>query len=617
MAEKTHSSLANGHVDDQPDTLVSLAELLHATDNSKASQSYLNHLTTLSLHTLKTEPTVLQTQAHHLTSSLTSLTHTSHSTFLSLHTTTGALTESLDSLSSSLDSLINDSLPALESSAAGWHEKTHHILAERQQARVVLDQHDKLRDLLDIPILIDTCVRNGYFAEALSLAAHTKSLSSWSSGTPLIVRSILSEVHNSITQMLLSLLKTLHEPNRKLPALWKAVNFLRKMEAFQTEDVVEAEEQIALSFIAGRESCLKAALESTERDIQRLVGAGSDLAERDKEDIAKYTKRYIDAWREGVFDIITQFTTIFLERPAGSSNETSPTPPPSLRTILSTYASHSLYTHFVPLLSFSLPHIPLPSLPSLLTQVTYCATAFGRVGFDFRGVLDDLFSNAVLTGVSSEIKNATAKWLKILKTNIGSTPDPSTPMTSILRKKPFLAPSKFLLSSSVSAPPLPSSMSTSPSSSTFAQAHIPPQVLAAYTPLAEYTNAILTTFNNLRLLAPISIFQELQSVLDNCLADAGHLLFLYIKKVFDDSKKERQDDQVQEQEEKIAIATGKVYFSVFVPFIRRAMGEGVFGFERDYSVCLKAGEQDDAPKLAVLSREWEAWLESEPQSRHK
>src|SRR5271163_3477081 len=77
-------------------------------------QSYLSNLTTFSLQELLSEPTVLQTQSHHLTSSLTTLTHTSYPTFLSLHHTTNALTSSLSSLSSSLDSLLTTSLPALE-----------------------------------------------------------------------------------------------------------------------------------------------------------------------------------------------------------------------------------------------------------------------------------------------------------------------------------------------------------------------------------------------------------------------------------------------------------------------------------------------------------------------
>lgn len=599
MTEIAASNAATGHSGEAGATL---AELLNTSD--KTAQGYLSHLTTLPLKTLKTEPSILQTQAHHLTSSLTSLTHTSYSTFLSLHSTTSALTESLGSLSSSLDTLLTISLPALEESAAGWRDLTDTVLAERQKARVVLEEHDKLRDLLDIPILIDTCVRNGYFAEALSFASRAKSLSFASTSTPMIFKSILSEVQNSLSQMLLSLLTTLHEPNRKLPALYKAVTYLRRLDAFQSEIDVHSEEQIALSFLGGREACLKAMLAGTQRDIERLVGAGGDLPDRDKEDIARYLERYIDTWREGVYNIITQFTTIFLERSADATTQVSPDAIPALRIMLSTYASKTLHSHLIPVLSFTLPNVPVSLMQKLLNQMTYCTTAFGRVGFDFRGTLDGLFSNAILAAVSSEMKRATVDWIKVVRSNLGSTTELLTPMTSTLKKKSFTPPSKFLLAAPVSSPPLPSASSTPTSA-----ANIAPQILAAYPPLAQYTNSLLTTFNSFRQLAPISIFPELQSTLDASLTEAGHLLVLYIKRVFGDGGSRHPDDKEQEQEERIAFATGKVYFIVFVPFLRRALGEGLYGVKRDYGL-LSQSEEGDVSKLSVLAKEFDAWLEA-------
>jgi len=270
---------------------------------------------------LLAEPPALQTQSHHLTSSLTSLTHTSYPTFLSLHQTTNALTSSLTSLSSSLDALLNSSLPSLEVCAAGWKDRTEAVLKERSKARMVLDQHDRIRDLLDIPILIDTCVRNGYFAEALSLVSHASTLTINASNKrpPLLLSSVLSEIHHSIIQMSLSLLGTLYEPNRKLPALYKVVNFLRKMDVFgpsspfastfspikstsmpsEVEKFVDigenisSEEQIALAFLVGRETCLKSILETCGKDVLRMTSHG-DLDEREKEDLARYLKKYIE-----------------------------------------------------------------------------------------------------------------------------------------------------------------------------------------------------------------------------------------------------------------------------------------------------------------------------------
>ena len=581
-------------------------------------QSYLSKITNFGLQELLSEPTVLQTQSHHLTSSLTTLTHTSYPTFLSLHQTTNALTSSLTSLSSSLDSLLTTSLPALEEAAAEWKDRTETVLNDRSKARVVLEQHEKIRDLLDIPILIDTCVRNGYFAEALSLASHAKNLagnaSSSSKSPPLILSSVLSEVHHSIMQMLLSLIATLYEPNRKLPALWKAINFLRKMDVFgpsspfasappQTKlfvppldadkplnfiaDNISNEEQIALAFLVGRESCLKVTLEACGSDISRLK-QHNYLDDREKEDLARYLKRYIDLWREGVYDIITQYSTIFLEKPSGSSSsQQSPIKSivdsgqtaiglemTRLHTLITTYASRTLTTHLLPLVSHCLPLLSLPLLPSLLTQLTYCSTAFARVGLDFRGILSLLFSHAVAEVMNHELRTAGDKFASKFQ-DLSTHKDKKFP----------LEPSKWLVTqAAVSSPPVPNSPSILSPSSTGSAPHIPPHIITSYPPLAEHTNSLLGILNSLRLLAPTNILQSLVCVLDDdILAKGGEAVINYVKAVLSDNTSygtimdEGVEIDVHEKEDMVAMSTGHVYFSVFVPFIRRALVEGVYG----------------------------------------
>ena len=587
-------------------------------------QSYLSNLTTFGLQELLSEPTVLQTQSHHLTSSLTALTHTSYPTFLSLHHTTNKLTSSLTALSSSLDSLLTTSLPTLEESATAWKDRTETMLNDRSKARVVLEQHEKIRDLLEIPLLIDTCVRNGYFAEALSLASHTKILagnaSSASKPPPLILSSVLSEVHHSIMQMLLSLLTTLYEPNRKLPALWKAINFLRKMDVFGPSspftstppqiklsvppidgdknldfitDNISNEEQIALAFLVGRESCLKVALEAFGSDISRLA-QHSELDDREKEDLARYLKKYIDLWREGVYDIVTQYCTIFLEKPSGpSTSQQSPTKSTSdsgqpaemtrLHTLITTYASRALTMHLLPLLSPCLPLLSLPILPSLLTQLTYCSTAFARVGLDFQGILSSLFSHAIAEVVSHEIKTAGDKFASKFQ-NLSTQKDSSA-------KKVTLEPSKWLVTPAVvSSPPIPNSPTSPifPPSNSGSAPHIPPHIIASYPPLAEHTNSLLGILNNLRLLAPTSILHTLVRVLDDdVLGKGGEAILEYIKAIISDNMpngtilEEEAGVEAHEKEDKVAMSTGHVYFSVFVPFMRRALVEGVYGTPLD------------------------------------
>ncbi|KAG5644156.1 hypothetical protein DXG03_009051 [Asterophora parasitica] len=555
---------------------------------------YSSHLTSLALADLVAEPSSLQTQAHHLTSSLTSLTHTSYPSFLALHQSTSALTHALDALDDSLGSLLHHSLPALQDATAAWNTRTSHVLAERSKARQVLDHHDRIKDLLDIPLFIDSCVRNAYFQEALALAAHVAAMAA-KPGAPLLVLSVHAEVQAAVAQMLVVLLQTLNEPGRKLPALWKAVNFLRKMDAFGSDS--DSEELLALAFLSGRLACLAAALEPTARDIHRLTSANDDgLSDRDKEDIARYLKKYIDVWREGAYDIITQYSTIFLEPHLSSSSH--PASPPSLTSrrfptsSLSPSLPHStapslstppptlhphlpahLLSHLLPLLTSALPLLPLPLLPALLTQLSYCAAAFARLGLDLHAPFGLAIQHAVVRAVHRGVEGA------------GDVFTYGKGGRDLKPSEWLVTPShlEVLLSSSSSPPSVPPSNS--------GPAHIPPPTLTSFPPLARYTNALLSVLNALRLLAPLAVLADVVREVEEALRSAGEGLRGYLggylagggEKDELDEKEEGDEDgdgeekKTEEREERTARAVRDAYFGVLVPFVTRALVEGVYG----------------------------------------
>ena len=410
---------ANGEATTLLDLFSSSPILTEHSENA----DYLDGLPSLPLSDLLATPTTLSTQSHTLTASLNALAHTSYPTILSLHATSSALLNSLSSLDTSLNALLDTALPALDDVARTFREKSGpSVIEERQRTRVVLEQYDKLRDLLDVPVLMDTCVRNGLYAEALALAGHaTTALSALStiqsqggeppgsdSHTPPLplVSALQAEIASSLHAMRLLLLGTLHEPGRKLPAFWKAVQFLRRMQ-------VLPESELALAFVSARIDCLRNALQVVERDAGVSVTAfsedgdnitGSNTADREKaidrraEDVARFLKKYIDIWREGAYDLVTQYATLFLERSsphgsASSSHLPAATPPDPViqRTLPST------------LLGLLLPTIKVylrrayPHLAPLATQLAYCSSAMARIGMVRAIYGASTYSSCILT----------------------------------------------------------------------------------------------------------------------------------------------------------------------------------------------------------------------------
>ncbi|KAJ8474247.1 hypothetical protein ONZ51_g7354 [Trametes cubensis] len=507
---------------------------------SPEASAYLSRLTSLSLQELEEEPTELSSSSAQLTNALTTLCYTSYPTFLSLHATTSTLSSSLDSLFSSLSSLLS-ALPNLESSARTFAQDSRALLASRRKAALVLEHHDKLHDVLSLPLLLETSVRNHNYSDALLLAQHASTLASRFPSNPL-VQSVKADCDARVHSMLAQLLRVLHE-QAKLPALFRAVGFLRKMN-------VLSEQELALAFLSGRNAYLDGTLRTVEAEKKGLDSEGS--VEREREIYARYLKRYVDAWREGVHDVVTQYTTIFLDRPQG----TEPAPPGASR------AANDIH------------HAAHPSLlSSLLTQLTYCATSFARVGLDFRAALGPLFVSAVRKGVTREFEEATSAWSKTLESE--DTSKSRSRSGPSARKKPSQL---FLTPGTTSAPPIPTVAQLAALAS--AAPNVPPPILASYSPLAIYTNALLSALNGLRLLAPASLMDDLRIALDNALARGTDALLAYMRSLPEEWSNGPTTTAAQEEskrEDEVVRAVGAVYAKVFVPFLRRALVEGVYG----------------------------------------
>ncbi|KAK6906886.1 hypothetical protein I203_100873 [Kwoniella mangroviensis CBS 8507] len=458
-----------------PDPAPTLLDLLQSSSpaidfSNPSAVQYVDQLLSLSLHELLRQPQLISAESSTVESDLTNLCFREYPTFISVHKCSSAVSSAFDDFSDSLGKLIG-AIPSLEDECKTFTSTTSSIQNTRGKATLVQEHQDKLLDLLELPQLMETCVRNGYYQEAMELLNHCQSLSNKYPKVAL-VQDVNREVEGILQLMLAQLLALLREPV-KLPALVKTVSFLRRLDAM-------AESELGLVFISSRYHNFRAQLLSIDRD---------------KGEPVRYLRKYIDLFREHVYDIIAQFTAIFLE-----------TSPSAIAGIHITSFANQAINDLVDLVTAYIPRISADSasMSSILVQLGYCAMSFSRVGLDFAPLISAPFSSTVLSTFSQALATASNDFSSMLRDLAKAV----LPPAQILVTAEHI---HHLVSSSSSPPPLPSVDSVS-----------------HYPPFATLVNAYLTAFNNLRLLAPLELHSQIISIHTSSLLTSTSVLLQYV-----------------------------------------------------------------------------------------
>ena len=462
---------------DQEDTsdVPSLQDLLRETANlryahdldlsSTPASSYLDRVVSLPLDAIHAEPDAISAETSTVESELTNLCYRDFSTFTSVHKCSASVQSSLDGFAGSLARLL-DSFPFLETECHAFVKRTHGLSLSRNQAMLVQAHQDKVSDLLEIPHLMETCVRNGHYQEALELAGHAKQLSARYVGTDL-VDDVANEIDGIIQLMLTQLLGLLREPV-KLPVLVRTIGFLRRTEAID-------EQSLGLSFLASRLFNLR------NQHLQ---------IERDQNEPVRYLRKYIDLYREHVYDIISQFTSLF-----DDVDDLVPFANLCIADLVSTVET------VVPRLKND-----AASMSSILVQLGYCAASFARVGLDFASMVSTPFASLVLSTYTEVVRTASDQLGSALKSAI----------------KGAAIPADVLVSPDHRASLLSGQSETSKSSEAV------PASIALIPPLAHYLNTNLSALNALRLLAPGDIEQHASAALTESLSSCTAVILDFL-----------------------------------------------------------------------------------------
>lgn len=432
---------------------------------SSEEEQYFSELLGYSLDRLSKEPELLAADIESLKRSAADAAVTQYSSFIEAAHCAEQLQTQLDNAAAGLDALIAD-LPKLAALGEKFRADAATINARRSGNRQLQTSHPIILELLEVPQLMETCIRAGNFDEALDLRSFASKLSLLHGDLPVVAR-LTAEAEHAAFSMRDALLIRLSSPVQ-LPDCLRIVGYLRRLALFD-------EHTLRRSFLASRESWIS--------------GLITDL---DDSHPYEFLKRLTDVYRLHVFDIIMQYNAIFSDDIDGNNN---PSSSGSMSSILYSWADRRVTAYLAALAQY-LPKISDGGgLASVLDHAMHAGASLGRVGLDFRPAIAPLFEQAALNMFENNVKTSTVTF------------------NAMLDAHKWVA-----LSSSSSTTSSTAAAAASGSTTT------PPTALMQYPPMAVYTNGLLVSLNELRHCALVSLKDKSAAVLQESLESVATAL---------------------------------------------------------------------------------------------
>lgn len=449
-------------------------------------ESYFSELLGYGVDRISKEPDLLRAEQEQLQRRIQETSVTNYKSFVTTSHCLKDLQRQLTEMSTSLDAL-SANLPKLQAAADTFRKDGNAINTRRDTIRHLYSNHAALLDILEVPSLMDTCIRSGNFDEALDLKAYANKLAVIHGDLPLVHR-LLDEVAAASNVMLEQLLERL-QGSVQLPECLRSIGYLRRLSLFSEND-------LRLQFLQRREMWI-----------------ASMIADLQDKTPYEFLKRLTDVYRLHVFDVIMQYKAIF----SSSNNNTNN--PVDDGSILFSWVSRRIAI-YIKTMEEQVPRLTEGgSLASVMDHAMYCGVSLGRVGADFRPLLAPLFERAALNLFQDGVDSSNSALATLLENHTWVALP--TAAAAALHKAAAAAATPTLEETHDSAE---ITASHGGGEATEIGTTIPPASLIEYPPLAVYTNGMLSAFNELRHCAPLSLKSAVAESIGASLVEAARQL---------------------------------------------------------------------------------------------
>ncbi|CAI5996345.1 unnamed protein product [Closterium sp. NIES-65] len=481
--------------------------------------AYLSELLSYSLDRLNKEPELLRADAERVQRQMQEVAVAHYRAFITAADAIRSIHREINSVDQHLGSLVSG-IPKLTTGCNEFLEEAQGVMEKRRLNKTMLATHPTLMDLLEIPQLMDTCVRNGNYDEALDLEAFVAKLATTHAKLP-VIQQLAVEVRHTTQAMLSQLLLRLRS-NIQLPECLRVIGYLRRLAVFsETEMRLQPSPPVCLPPPPHLSYPFFPRSPSFSPPFQflrcREAWLGEVVSELDPASPYDYLKRLTDCHRVHLFDVATQYHAIFAHH-SSSSPDSSNLDEDSAA--LAALLGDGGYC------GMSLGRVGLDLRGLCRVDPKYCGMSLGRVGLDLRGLLPPLFESCVLRMFQRNISFAVDSFHHVLETHRW-VPLPS--MGSAARMG--------LGGESLDDV-------------------APPYSLMEHPPLAAFVNGILAALNELRHCAPTSLKQQLAGEVERALAVVAGSLGRY-----------SHTHIVKDSEAALFISTCKAFVEVVCPYV--------------------------------------------------
>jgi len=431
---------------------------------------YLSKIGGYSIEQLCKEPSHIQAEKAAVLHQTQDLAFANYKTFIHTAECSREIFREFEGTEKRLDSLLTK-MPEFSSSCSDFLKEAEEIKLRRRMNSVSLSKHSQILQLLEIPQLIETVIKEGMYNEALRLSAYVRRLAKNQPNIP-IIEGLLREV-DSLWVVLFERLVSELSSDLLLPRCLQVVGHIRRME-------VLSELELRLKFLQSRDTYLNSLLSAIPC-----------------KDPSQHLMKTIEVSRSQLFNIITQYRAVFSQDDTFPANHLSDFP------LLQSWINAKVMD-FLRVLENDLGSCLETNVESVIGQVMYFGQSLGRVGCDLRVLTVPIIRQVMGARLDAQLHDAITLFASLMD--------------------------KFSLTHSLQTSGGVSGGVGGVSGGEEGATEAPPSSLLEFYPLSRLANSYTACLNQLRLCAPLSLAHKLTSSTNSTFTAASNSILHYFKR---------------------------------------------------------------------------------------